>query len=138
MAYAKQPKCDVRQGENATRRLEIPADKRNRNVDTALCSVDDIGCKQGTDVMIKTVYAIAVAAIAAACFVAFPSLSAQVHASSPMPGAKADRADMRPLGIDCGQDAWPYFKAPCLRDPRSPLIEPRTVRMVYTDRSASR
>jgi len=87
--------------------------------------------------MIKTVYAIAVAAIVAACFVAFPSLSFQVEASSPLPGAKADRADMRPLGTDCSQNAWPYFEAACLRDASRPLAQPQQVRIVPTDRVAN-
>ncbi len=80
--------------------------------------------------MIKTVYAIAVAAIVAACFVAFPSLSYSVQASSPVPGAKGDRADMRPLGTDCSQSAWPYFEAACLRDASQPLLQPRQVRFI--------
>jgi len=84
--------------------------------------------------MIKTVSAIAVAAIVAACFVAFPSLSPQVEASAPMPGAKADRADLRPLGTDCSKNAWPYFEAACLRDMRSPLHQVREVRLISADR----
>jgi hypothetical protein len=80
--------------------------------------------------MIKTVYAVAVAAIVAACFVAFPSLSYQVQASAPVAGAKGDRADIRPLGVECSQKAWPYFEASCLRDVRHPLQEPRTARIV--------
>lgn len=86
--------------------------------------------------MIKTVYAIAIAAIVAAGLVAFPSLSLQVQASSPVPGAKGDRADLRPLGTDCSQKAWPYFEAACLRDARNPLGAPLNVRMVSTDRLA--
>ncbi len=84
--------------------------------------------------MIKTVYAVAVAAIAAACFVAFPSLSYQVEASSWALGARGDRADIRPLGTDCSQNAWPYFEAACMRDARNPLVTPRQVRIVSTDR----
>jgi hypothetical protein len=84
--------------------------------------------------MIKTVYAIAVAAIAAACFVAFPSLSFQVEANSSLLGARSDRADVRPLGTDCGQKAWPYFDGACLRDARNPLVTPQDVRMVSADR----
>ena len=86
--------------------------------------------------MIKTVYAIAVAAIAAACFVALPSLSFEVKASALALGAKGDRADVRPLGRDCSQNAWPYFEAACLRDARNPLAAPREVRIVSTDRAA--
>jgi len=84
--------------------------------------------------MIKPLCAIAAAAFAAACFVAFPSLSPQVEAGAPVPGAKSDRADVRPLGTECGTNAWPYFSAACLRDTRNPLIQPRDVRFVTADR----
>ena len=59
--------------------------------------------------MIKTASAIAIAAITAACFVALPSLSEPIDARSPVVGAKGDRADMRPLGIDCGEKAPPAY-----------------------------
>ncbi|MGB7034768.1 MAG: hypothetical protein WBD71_04510 [Xanthobacteraceae bacterium] len=80
--------------------------------------------------MIKTVYAIAVAAIVAACFVAFPSLSFSVQANAAVVAAKGDRADIRPLGVDCSQNAWPYFEAACMRDVRHPLLEPRQARFI--------
>jgi hypothetical protein len=86
--------------------------------------------------MIKTAYAIAVSVIAASVFVAFPSLSPQVGASAPVVGAKGDRADIRPLGTECGEAAWPYFDAACTRDARAPLAQPRDVRMVAADRAA--
>jgi hypothetical protein len=85
--------------------------------------------------MLKTVYAIAVAAIAAACFVAFPSLSFQVQANPSVLAAKGDRADVRPLGTECGQNAWPHFDAACLRDARNPMVTPRDVRFVTADRN---
>jgi hypothetical protein len=85
--------------------------------------------------MIKTAYAVAVSAIAASCFVAFPSLSPQVGASAPVAGAKGDRADIRPLGVDCGEKAWPYFDAACTRDGRTPLTQPRDLRMISADRT---
>ena len=84
--------------------------------------------------MIKTASAIVVAAFAAACFVALPSLSEPVDARSPVLGAKGDRADIRPLGTDCGEKAWPYFDPACMRDPRAPLAQPREVRTVSVDR----
>jgi hypothetical protein len=85
--------------------------------------------------MIKTISAVAVAAIVAAGFVAFPGLSPEVEASSSVIGAKGDRADVRPLGIDCAEKAWPYFDAACTRDARNPLIAPREVRFVRADRT---
>ena len=84
--------------------------------------------------MLKTVYAIAAAAIVAAWLVVFPSLSPQVEARAPVVGAKADRADVRPLGAECSQQAWPYFEAACLRDARDLLAPVREVRIVSTDR----
>jgi len=84
--------------------------------------------------MLKTVYAVAVAAIVAAGFVAFPSLSPQVEASAPAIDGKSDRADTRPLAGDCSQHAWPYFDAGCLRDARNPLGQARQVRFVPLDR----
>jgi hypothetical protein len=80
--------------------------------------------------MLKTLYAIATAAAVAAVLVIFPSLSPQVEARAPEPGAKFDRADLRPLGVACGEKAWPYFDTACLRDARSPLIQPRDVRII--------
>jgi hypothetical protein len=86
--------------------------------------------------MIKTAYAIAVSVIAASVFVAFPSLSPQVGASAPVVGAKGDRADIRPLGTECGEKAWPYFDGACTRHARVPLAQPRDVRMFSADRTA--
>jgi len=83
--------------------------------------------------MVKTVYAIFVAAIAAGCLVMFPGLP-QVEASAPVPGAKSDRADARPLGADCSQRAWPYFEASCIRDKDQPFGQARVVRVVPLER----
>jgi hypothetical protein len=93
-----------------------------------------LGCHTGDGVMVKTLYAVAVAAIAAACFVAFPSLSMQVQASATALSGKSDRADARPLGTQCSQNAWPYFEASCLRDTDNPLGQARQVRIVPLDK----
>lgn len=90
--------------------------------------------KQGVGVMLKITYAIVGAAIGAACLVAVPSLSQQVHASAPTLGAKGDRVDARPLGTACSHHEWPYFEAACLRDAKYPFGEARQVRIVSTDR----
>jgi hypothetical protein len=85
--------------------------------------------------MLKTVYAMAAAAIVAASFVGTLSLSAQVEARGSTP--KADRADTRPLAKDCSKQAWPYFEAACLRDTRHPYGQAREVRLVSADRPAA-
>lgn len=84
--------------------------------------------------MLKTVYAIIAAAFVAAGLVMFPSLSPQVEARAPVPGAKSDRADARPIGTACSQRAWPYFEAACLRDVRNPFGQVREARIVSADR----
>jgi hypothetical protein len=88
--------------------------------------------------MLKTIYAVATAAIVAGSFVAFPSLSQQVDARSSAPGTKADRADTRPLALQCSGSAWPYFESSCLRDTRNTFGQARTVRVVTADRLPAR
>jgi hypothetical protein len=83
--------------------------------------------------MLKTFYAIAAAAIIAACLTLSPSLSPQVEAGAPAANGKSDRADTKPLGRDCSQHAWPYYEATCLRDTSNRLAEPRDVRFVPMD-----
>lgn len=84
--------------------------------------------------MLKTLYAIAAAAIVAGPFVGTLSISDQVEARGSVAGAKADRADIRPLGAKCSQNAWPYFEASCLRDTRNPFGQAREARVVSADR----
>jgi hypothetical protein len=86
--------------------------------------------------MLKIFYAMCGAAIVAGAFVATLSFSAQVEARGSVPGAKADRADARPLARDCSSNTWPYFEASCIRDARNPFGRARNVRLVSADRLA--
>ena len=83
--------------------------------------------------MLKIAYAVVAAAVIAACLVLSPSLSPQVVAGTPAASGKSDRADLRPLGADCSQRAWPYYEASCLRDPRDRLAPAKEVRFVPLD-----
>jgi hypothetical protein len=65
--------------------------------------------------MIKTLSAIAVAATVATSLTILPGFAPQVEASVPQALAKADRLDVRPVGRDCSQQAWPNFETSCLR-----------------------
>ena len=65
--------------------------------------------------MIKAISAIAIAALVAAALTILPGFAPQVEASVPHALAKADRLDIRPIGRDCSQQAWPNFEASCLR-----------------------
>jgi len=65
--------------------------------------------------MIKTISAIAIAAFVAAALTVLPGFAPTVEASVPQPLAKSDRLDIRTIGKDCSQQAWPNFEASCLR-----------------------
>jgi hypothetical protein len=84
--------------------------------------------------MIKIFYAVTVSAIAAACFVALPTLSQQVRANPPTQAVQADPVDSRPAFTICGQNAWPYLDAGCLRSAAGTLAQPHDVRLVPADR----
>src|ERR1700733_6807721 len=68
--------------------------------------------------MIKALSAMAIAAFAAAALTILPGFAPTVEASVPQALAKADRLDIRPVGRDCSQQAWPNFEAPRPRPAR--------------------
>src|SRR5262245_40042761 len=104
----------------------------------------------------RIIYAVAAAAVGAAVLVALPGFAPdlQAHAGNPaqliktdlglvaffqaanfenpVPVAKSDRIDYRPIGTACSQNAWPYFEASCLRDRNNAMGEARPVRVIQT------
>ena len=84
--------------------------------------------------MIKALSAIAIAALIAAGLTVLPGFAPQVEASVPQPLAKADRLDIRPVGRDCSEQAWPNFEASCLRAAGSKSAV-RQARLVSADRA---
>jgi hypothetical protein len=84
--------------------------------------------------MIKALSAIGVAAFAAAALAILPGFAPQVEASVPQALAKADRLDVRPLGRDCSEQAWPNFEASCLRSVGTKAVV-RQARLVTADRT---
>ncbi len=92
------------------------------------------GPRQGT-VMIKAVSAIAIAAFIAAALSILPGFAPQVEASVPQALAKGDRLDIRPVGRDCSQQAWPNFEASCLRVAGKNAVSIKEARLVTADRT---
>jgi hypothetical protein len=84
--------------------------------------------------MIKAISAIAVAAFIAAALTVLPGFAPTVEASVPQALAKADRLDIRVVGKDCSQQAWPNFEASCLRAAGSKMLI-REARLVTADRA---
>jgi hypothetical protein len=87
--------------------------------------------------MLKAISAVFASAVFAGSFFVAVSFSADVEARGSAPGAKADRADARPLARDCSGNAWPYFEASCLRDTRNPFGQAREVRLVSLGQAAA-
>ena len=85
--------------------------------------------------MIKAFSAVAAAAFIAAALTVLPGFAPQVEASVPQALAKADRLDIRIVGKDCSQQAWPNFEATCLRAAGSKAATIREARLVTADRT---
>jgi hypothetical protein len=90
------------------------------------------GPRQGT-VMIKAFSAIAAAGFIAAALTVLPGFAPQVEASVPQALAKGDRLDIRTVGKDCSQQAWPNFEASCLRAAGSKTVV-KEARLVTANR----
>jgi hypothetical protein len=84
--------------------------------------------------MIKALSAIAFAALIATALTILPGFAPTVEASVPQALAKGDRLDIRTVGKDCSQNAWPNFEATCLRAAGSKSLI-REARLVTADRT---
>ena len=85
--------------------------------------------------MIKALSAIAVAALIATALTVLPGFAPQVEASTPQALAKGDRLDVRAVGRDCSQQAWPNFEASCLRVAGTKAATILEARLVTADRT---
>ena len=84
--------------------------------------------------MIKALSAVAFAALIATALTILPGFAPTVEASVPQVLAKGDRLDIRPVGRDCSQQAWPNFEASCLRAAGSKSVV-KEARLVTADRT---
>ncbi len=85
--------------------------------------------------MIKALPAFAIAAFITAAIAILPGFAPQVEARVPQALAKGDRLDIRPVGRDCSQQAWPNFEASCLRAAGTKAAAIREARLVTADRT---
>jgi hypothetical protein len=85
--------------------------------------------------MIKAFSAIAAAGFIAAALTVLPGFAPQVEASVPQALAKGDRLDIRAVGKDCSQQAWPNFEASCLRAAGSKSSTVKEARLVTANRT---
>lgn len=83
---------------------------------------------------VPSVSAVLLAAAVAGALTVMPGASDRVVASTPLNAGKGDRLDIRPLGTQCSEQAWPYFEASCLRDRRAALGQAKAARIVTADR----
>ncbi len=85
--------------------------------------------------MITALSAISFAALIATALTILPGFAPTVEASVPQALAKGDRLDIRPVGKDCSQNAWPNFEASCLRAVGNGKSTIREARLVTADRT---
>ena len=85
----------------------------------------------------RSISAIVLAALIAGTATILPSFSDKVVAKAPLHSGKGDRLDVRRLGTQCSEQAWPYFEANCLRDKRAAMGQAKAPRIVTADRLAS-
>src|SRR3989442_500702 len=85
----------------------------------------------------RTISAVVAAAAIAGALAILPGTSEQVAASAPLNSGKGDRLDIRVLGAQCSELAWPYYEAGCLRDRRQAMGQAKTVRVVSADRAVT-
>ncbi|MBR1220132.1 hypothetical protein JQ557_19155 [Bradyrhizobium sp. U87765 SZCCT0131] len=82
--------------------------------------------------MIKALSAIAIAAFVTAA-IALLCYAPAVEAGVPVALTKGDRLDIRPVGRDCSQQAWPNFETACLRKAGAKTALKVEARVVTTD-----
>jgi hypothetical protein len=139
IACKNQPLCDADHRAIASAMRKKRQRKSNQTRTPAL-EVASAKIAQRGRAMIKAFYAVVVSAIAAGCFVAFPILSEQVHATAPVPAVASERVAehvaVATIVTTCGQNAWPYLEATCLRA-QGPAAQSREVRLISEDRFGS-
>jgi hypothetical protein len=84
--------------------------------------------------MLKTLSAIAAAAVIAFVIAVIPGFATQVDASTMTVSAKSDRLDLGAIGKDCSKKAWPYFENSCLRVEGAKTMPKQQVRVVSVER----
>ena len=82
----------------------------------------------------KAFSAIAAAATVAAAITVLPGASDRVSASAPLNSGKGDRLDIRAASLKCAEQAWPYYDASCVKDPRQAMSRAQPARIVSADR----
>jgi hypothetical protein len=65
--------------------------------------------------MIRSLAALAIFTLLGALVIALPGFAPPVEAGEGIAFAKADRLDVRPVGLNCRQQVWPNFDGSCLR-----------------------
>jgi hypothetical protein len=119
------------------RKLYLP-NEPDRRVERLCPSTAAEQTKRQGRIILTNIYpaiaAVALAALVAGATTILPGVSDRVVASAPLHSGKGDRLDLRPLGTRCSEQAWPYFEANCVRDPRLAHGQARPARIVVPDR----
>jgi hypothetical protein len=82
----------------------------------------------------RIVLAVVAAALVACFFTIITATADQLEDSARVNVVSGDRLGESPISTGCAQRAWPYYEAHCLRDLRPRSEQPKTVRVVTTER----
>jgi hypothetical protein len=82
----------------------------------------------------RTISALAIVAAIAGAMTVLHGANESVSANAPLNSGKGDRLDIRAVGPQCSEQAWPYYEARCVRDRRQAMSQAKPARVVTTDR----
>jgi hypothetical protein len=82
----------------------------------------------------RAVSALAVVAAAAGAITVLHGAGDSVSANAPLNSGKGDRLDIRAVGPQCSQQAWPYYEVACVKDRRQAMSRAKPARIVTPDR----
>lgn len=85
----------------------------------------------------RTISALVAAAAIAGAMTVLSGANERVAANSPLNSGKGDRLDIRVVGPDCSEQAWPYYEANCVKDQRRAMSRAKAARTVTADRVGS-
>jgi hypothetical protein len=88
--------------------------------------------------MFKAITATLFAALIIGATAIAPGVSRTIEPPAPQRSLKGDRLQVAPAGAACGQSAWPYYEADCLRGRTQAAAQPRKMRIVAVDRRPAR
>jgi len=85
--------------------------------------------------VIRAIAAVVAAGVIAGGVALVSGANGTLSASAPLNSGKGDRLDIRAIGPQCSEQAWPYYEAHCVKDRRKAMSQAAQTRTVTADRA---